>query len=84
LNKRNQNIKNRICLSKKYQIAIDIFKKYGHMHCIDAAKLINKEFIKNNLKKMTEQYSIKFIYHLFKINLINKIKINGKFLYFIK
>ena len=73
----NPNRKNRLMPSKKDAITLSILRELGPKTSDELAILLNEEFKKNNLLIMTKQYSIKYIYRLYKFGMLGR-KLDGK------
>lgn len=81
---RSSNLVNRINLSINDKIAIESLLSFDKLTSIEAAEIINSSFKDKKMPIMTHEYSIKYVYNLYKKNLLNREKVKGKkFLYFV-
>jgi hypothetical protein len=78
------NYKNRVKPSLKETIAVNVSKKIGARPVVELANIVNAEFKNNNLKPMTDQYSVKYIVALFKRGILNRKMDSGirQYLYY--
>lgn len=84
--KREQNLINRTGLTKKELIVIDLVKNNNNITAKMLGNLLNNKLEEIGMKKLSDEYAIKYIVHTYKKRLICRKKEKNKreFIYYIK